>query len=92
MPMAWSPLGGGTLMTGQNTELSQMLNDMATEFGASPAAVAIAWLLAHPSGILPVMGSNNLERIAGFSDALSITLDRQSWYQLYTAALGHEVP
>lgn len=92
VPMAWSPLGGGTLMTGQNTELSQMLNDMATEFGTSPAAVAIAWLLAHPSGILPVMGSNNLERIAGFSDALSITLDRQSWYQLYTAALGHEVP
>jgi len=38
------------------------------------------------------MGSNNLERIARFSDALSITLDRQSWYQLYTAALGHEVP
>ena len=48
--MAWSPLGGGTLMTGQNTELSQMLNDIA-QFGTIPAAVAIAWLLAHPSEI-----------------------------------------
>jgi predicted oxidoreductase len=96
IPMAWSPLGGGALMaaqkTGQKTGLSGVLDDMAAQFGTSPAAVAIAWLLAHPAGILPVLGSNNLERISGFSEALSITIDRQSWYQLYTAALGHEVP
>jgi len=92
IPMAWSPLGGGGLFTQQNSQLSAALADMAQQLDSTVSAVAIAWLLAHPAGIVPVMGSNNLDRIASFSDALSITIDRQSWYQLYEAALGHEVP
>ncbi|MEM9853700.1 MAG: oxidoreductase, partial [Pseudomonadota bacterium] len=55
-------------------------------------AVAVAWLLAHPIGILPVMGTNNLTRISRFSDALKVKMDRETWFELYTAALGDEVP
>ena len=91
--MAWSPLGGGSLMTGQgNAALRTALSDVAQEHGVDSAAVAVAWLLAHPAGILPVMGTNNLSRIAALSDALKIEMDRQTWFTLYTAALGHEVP
>jgi len=53
--------------------------------------VAVAWLLAHPACILPVMGTNTLARIARFSEALRVKMDRQDWFTLYTAALGHEV-
>jgi len=89
-PMAWSPLGGGSLMTGSG-EVATVLDRVAGEQGVDRAAVAVAFLLAHPAKILPVMGTNNLDRIAGISDALKVKMDRQTWFQLYEAALGHEV-
>ncbi|BBU54183.1 aryl-alcohol dehydrogenase [Mameliella alba] len=90
-PMAWSPLGGGALMT-EDTHLTQLMDRVADDFLADRAAVAVAWLLAHPSGILPVMGTNTIERIKAFSKAFDIEMSRELWFELYTAALGHEVP
>lgn len=90
-PMAWSPLGGGALMTGADAAGSA-LDKVATEQGVDRAAVAVAWLLAHPAGIVPVMGTNKLDRIAAFSDALSVNMDRETWFALYEAANGAEVP
>ncbi|WP_170791362.1 aldo/keto reductase [Ruegeria lacuscaerulensis] len=89
--MAWSPLGGGLLMAG-NPPVGVVADEIAAEFGVDRAAVAIAFLLAHPAGILPVLGTNNLDRIKSISDALKVNLDRESWFRLYEAALGHEVP
>lgn len=91
-PMAWSPLGGGSLM-GADTggELRQLMNRVAMETDTDEAAVAVAWLLAHPAGILPVMGTNTISRIETLSDAMKVKMDRQTWFELYTAALGHEV-
>ncbi|MCL4105226.1 UNVERIFIED_CONTAM: hypothetical protein GTU68_055357 [Idotea baltica] len=91
-PMAWSPLGGGALFGHENTTLSNALNLVANRNGVDITAVAIAWLLAHPAKIMPVMGTNNLSRIKAFSDALKVEMDRQTWYELYTGALGDEVP
>lgn len=88
--MAWSPLGGGALMTA-NDETGRLLDTIAAENGVDRAAVAVAWVLAHPAKILPVMGTNNLARIAKVSDALKVKMDRQTWYKLYAAALGREV-
>ncbi len=89
--MAWSPLGGGLLMAG-NPPVGLVADEIAAEFGVDRAAVAVAFLLAHPAAILPVMGTNNLDRIKRISDALKVSLDRESWFRLYEAALGHEVP
>lgn len=89
--MAWSPLGGGALMTGES-EAAAVADEIAAEFGVDRAAVAVAFLLAHPAKILPVMGTNNLARIAKISDALKVKLDRQNWFRLYQAGLGAEVP
>ncbi len=89
--MAWSPLGGGSLMSGDST-VGAVADEVAAAFGVDRAAVAVSFLLAHPSGILPVLGTNNLERIKRISDAMKVNLDRETWYRLYEAALGHEVP
>ncbi|WP_299078933.1 aldo/keto reductase [uncultured Ruegeria sp.] len=89
--MAWSPLGGGMLMAG-NPPVGLVADEIAEEFGVDRAAVAVAFLLVHPAGILPVLGTNNLDRIKRISDALKVNLDRETWYRLYEAALGHEVP
>ncbi|WP_299985322.1 aldo/keto reductase family oxidoreductase [uncultured Ruegeria sp.] len=89
--MAWSPLGGGLLMAG-NPPVGVVADEIASEFGVDRATVAVAFLLAHPANILPVLGTNNLDRIRRASDALKVKLDRESWFRLYEAALGHEVP
>jgi len=88
-PMAWSPLGGGALF--QDGEPRATASKIAMQNDVDEAAVAIAWLLAHPSQILPVMGTNRVDRIATFSDAFKVKMDRETWFELYTAALGQEV-
>ncbi|WP_425091840.1 aldo/keto reductase [Tropicimonas sp. S265A] len=90
-PMAWSPLGGGSLMTG-DTPAGRALDQVATAQGFDRSAVAVAWLLAHPARILPVMGTNRLDRIARFHEALQVNMDRETWFALYEAANGAEVP
>ncbi|PJI91418.1 putative oxidoreductase [Yoonia maricola] len=89
--MAWSPLGGGSLMTSAGAA-QDALAKVAADHGVDNAAVAVAWLLAHPANIMPVMGTNNLNRINTLSDAFKVSMDRQTWFELYTAALGTEVP
>lgn len=88
-PMAWSPLAGGALA--QHPTLRPKLDALAAAVGTDWGAVAVAWLLHHPAGILPVMGTNSLARIAAISDALRVPMDRQTWFELYTLALGREV-
>lgn len=88
--MAWSPLGGGGLMSG-NDRLHVVMDEIAASAGVDRAAVAVAFLLAHPAGILPVMGTNNLNRIKRISDATRVSIDRPTWFRLYEASLGHEV-
>jgi predicted oxidoreductase len=88
--MAWSQLGGGSLMNG-NTDVMKTLDAVAAENNVDRAAVAVAWIMAHPAKVLPVMGTNNLTRIAGLSDALKVNMDRITWFKIYTAALGREV-
>ena len=89
--MAWSPLAGGALFSGDHPDVMSALSNVASQNNVDETAVAIAWLLAHPSRILPVLGTNSLERIKSMSAAFDVRMDRQTWYEIYTAALGREV-
>ena len=91
-PMAWSPLGGGSLFKPENRELMTVLERIAGEQDVDATAVAVAWLLAHPARILPVLGTNNPGRIGKIADAANVAIDRQTWFELYTAAIGKQVP
>lgn len=88
--MAWSPLGGGKLMTESN-QLTNKMDQIGTHYKVDRAAVAISFLLSHPANIIPIMGTNNIDRISRISDALKVKMDRITWFELYTAALGREV-
>ncbi len=89
--MAWSPLGGGTLLQGTGP-IQTLLGQIGADHGTDASAVAVAWLLAHPANIMPVMGTNNLDRINKLGDATRVNMDRETWFEIYTAALGDEVP
>ena len=91
-PMAWSPLAGGALFSAENKDLHKALSDMAEAHNVDISAVAVAWLLAHPAKIMPVMGTNNLERIGRISEALKVKMSREDWFALYEKANGAEVP
>ena len=88
--MAWSPLGGGKLMIESN-QLTNKMDQIGSHYNVDRAAVAISFLLSHPANIIPIMGTNNIDRISRISDALKVKMDRITWFELYTAALGREV-
>ena len=86
--MAWSPLAGGALFSGDNPKLLALLGTIGD---GDSAAAAVAWLLAHPARILPVLGTNNLSRIQALDAACDIAMDRETWFEIYEAANGCEV-
>ena len=92
---AWSSLGGGALFDLSNpvsARLMPKLEEIGNAHGVAADAVALAWLMAHPANIMPVVGTNNLERLKRVSDAYTPQIDRQTWFELWTLASGFEVP
>jgi predicted oxidoreductase len=96
LPMAWSPLAGGQIFDSANpsaTRLAKAAKEMSSRYSdASLEQLAYAWILAHPSSPLPVIGTNKLERIQSAAKAIEIELQREDWYALWEAAHGHKVP
>jgi predicted oxidoreductase len=94
-PMAWSPLGGGALFKGQGEEAVRVraaLAEVGDQLGgASVDQVALAWLLKHPAGIVPVLGTTDPARVRSAAQATRHVLDRQQWYRIWEAADGTPV-
>ncbi len=93
-PMAWSPLAGGELFSDSDAthRLAPIFKRICEDQDTRIDHVALAWLLAHPANILPVVGTNNIARISALSNALNVEIDRETWFELWTAAEGREVP
>lgn len=103
-PLAYSPLGAGWLTgrrelpadQGRAERIERILatmRDLGPEYGnATPAQLAVAWLLRHPAGIIPLVGSNNPDHIREAAAASQIELSRVDWYRLWVAARGERVP
>jgi predicted oxidoreductase len=96
LPMAWSPLAGGRLFDSENpaaVRLATVANEMSVRYGgASLEQLAYAWILAHPSSPLPVIGTNKVDRLHSAAKAIEIELQREDWYALWEAAHGHKIP
>ncbi|MDE1467659.1 aldo/keto reductase [Aurantiacibacter sp. D1-12] len=93
--MAWSPLGGGRLMRPENERdrsVARVLGFVAEEKGIDRAVAAYSWLMAHPAGIVPIVGSQKPERIAEAAQAMEISWTREEWYRVFTAARGAPLP
>ena len=67
--MAWSPLGGGDLPAAWKTQ--EVLDEIAKKSGR-PCAIAVTFLLAHPAKILPIIRTNNIDKISSISDATKV--------------------
>ena len=95
-PMAWSPLYKGKLMDPTDEASGRIhayTREIAEKYGnASVDQLAYAWIMAHPSGPLPIIGTNRLDRLKATAAAAEIELEREDWYGLWQAAKGHGVP
>ena len=93
VPLAYSPLGGGRLATGDApTALLDVLDRLAGREGVDRAAVALAWVLAHPSRPVPIVGTQTPERLVAATRALGVRLDRTDVYAVLEAAQGEPLP
>lgn len=91
-PMAWSPLGGAFSRTDPAAErLLAKTKTLATKYDTAAQNILLAWLLQHPAGILPVLGTARLDRMEKACAAVDLKLDPQDWFDLLEAARGQEV-
>ena len=93
-PLAWSPLAGGSLATGDgiNAELLAVLDQLAERESVDRGHIAMAFVLAHPSKPIAIVGSQNLDRIAASVKALDVQLDRSDVYAIVQASEGVPLP
>lgn len=94
-PMAWSPLAGGRLCKGTEPEAIRAragLEKVAAEYGATAEQVALAWVAALPSRPQVVIGTNQIDRMKDAAGSARLALERQHWYELWSAAQGRPVP
>ncbi len=93
-PMAWSPLGGGNIFKGESEQLQRITAVaalLAEKYNAQPDQVLLAWLMHHPAGIMPVLGTTRPARIAAAVTSQKIQLTTQEWFMLWRASTGEEV-
>lgn len=98
--LAWSPLGqgrlGGEAAGGESDARARrvcaVLDRIAARAGVDRTAVAYAWILAHPTRAIPLIGSQNPARIRAATDAYRVELTRQEWYEILVASRGQPMP
>ncbi|QHI37672.1 Oxidoreductase YdhF [Kordia antarctica] len=93
LPMAWQPLG--TIFREKNEQtirIHKALETLTGKYNATKDQLVLAWILKHPSGIHPVIGTTTPERITNAVKALEIELSLEDWFLLLTESQGHEVP
>ena len=95
-PMAWGPMAGGRLFDKTNeaaARLAQTAADLSSKYNdATLEQFAYAWIMAHPSRPLPVIGTNKIERIESAVRSTDIQLKQEDWYAFWVAANGYDIP
>ncbi len=94
VPLAWSPLAGGGLATGDGAPapVVDLLDRIAHREAVGRADIAVAFVLAHPSRPVAILGSQKPERLSNAPAALGVHLDRSDVYALVVASDGQPLP
>ncbi|VDN47008.1 Aldo/keto reductase [Petrocella atlantisensis] len=93
---AWSPFqygffDGVFLNKEKFPELNAVIDRLAERYKVSDSAIAVAWISRHPAKIQTIVGTTNHKRLRQISEADTITLTREEWYEIYRAA-GNILP
>ncbi len=94
-PMAWSPMAGGRIFSSEPEALRFRAACAETSGRYQDAGVdqlVLAWIMAHPSRPVPVLGTAKAERVRSAAAAVDLALSKEDWYGLWEAAKGHRIP
>jgi aryl-alcohol dehydrogenase-like predicted oxidoreductase len=88
--LAWSPLAGGRIANGDGMrrELLVVLDELAAREGVDRTTIALAFVLAHPSGPVAILGTQTPQRLRDAQKALEVHLDRVDVYRIVEASEG----
>mgnify|MGYP000854661472 FL=1 len=92
-PMAWGPMG--TVFKHQDEQsrrVRKVTAELAKKYEVEEDTILLAWIHAHPSGIIPVVGTADELRISKLRQSLEVRLELEEWFTLYQAGMGHPVP
>lgn len=89
--LAWSPLAGGRLLDPDHPAHG-LLAEQGAAHGVDVTAAALAWVMAHPARIIPIVGSQQPDRIRASADAYKVEWTRDQWYAVMQAGTGERLP
>ena len=69
-----------------NQAMIDLLNDVAKQKNATPAQIALAWLLAQKPWIVPIPGTTKIKRLEENLGALDVELTANDLKQINEAA------
>jgi predicted oxidoreductase len=93
--LAWSPLAGGRLAVPDDARakaVCALLDAKAAAYEVTRSAAAYSWIMAHPARPIPIVGTQNLDRIADIPNALKPRWTRADWYAVLEASMGERLP
>jgi predicted oxidoreductase len=92
-PMAWSPLGSVFKEDNEQTRrIHKQLGELMDKYNATEDQLLLAWIMKHPAGIHPVVGTTNKTRLKQAVEASKIDLELEDWFLILVASQGHKVP
>lgn len=71
--------------------LNQVLDRLAIKYGVTSSTIAISWILRYPAKMQAVVGTTNPKHLREVSQAVTFSLTRKEWYEIYLAA-GNNLP
>jgi predicted oxidoreductase len=92
-PMSWNPLG--TVFRediDQTRRLKKLLVQLVEKYEVGSDTLLLAWILKHPSKIIPVAGTVNIARIQSLMKAVELNLDQLDWFAIWSESMGNKVP
>lgn len=69
-----------------NKSLLELLQDTASRKGATPAQIALAWILEQKPWIVPIPGTTKITRLEENLGAASLELSAAEWREINEAA------
>jgi len=91
-PLSWNPLG--TVFredTKKTRRLKKLLADLVKKYGFGSDTLLLAWILKHPSAVIPIAGTVNIARIQSLMKAVELEMDKEDWFAIWTESRGEEV-
>ena len=98
MVQAWAPVANGALIDpptdapARVQSTAVLVAKLADKKGTTREAIALAWLLRHPAGIQPVIGTTQPERLRASASADQVELSREEWWALFNVGRGAPPP